>query len=161
MIATEQLIEAFRRNVRIVKMQTDRLTHADSLLQPSMRGNCMNWVLGHVMASRNTILSMLDQETDVATEDLIRYQGDNDPITEDGDGVLKLEDLLDALERSQQKIDKALESATSDVFDRQIKRGDKSVSVGERIFFLYFHETYHTGQTELLRQLAGTDDKVI
>ena len=23
------------------------------------------------------------------------------------------------------------------------------------------HETYHLGQTELLRQLAGTDDKVI
>jgi hypothetical protein len=29
------------------------------------------------------------------------------------------------------------------------------------IAFMYFHETYHTGQTELLRQLAGTDDKVI
>ncbi len=25
---------------------------------------------------------------------------------------------------------------------------------------MYFHETYHLGQTELLRQLAGTNDKV-
>ena len=33
--------------------------------------------------------------------------------------------------------------------------------LSERIFFLYFHETYHVGQTELLRQLTGVDDKVI
>jgi hypothetical protein len=29
----------------------------------------------------------------------------------------------------------------------------------EDIFFLYSHETYHAGQTEVLRQLAGKDDK--
>jgi hypothetical protein len=29
------------------------------------------------------------------------------------------------------------------------------------VFFLYFHETYHVGQTELLRQLAGKNDQVI
>jgi hypothetical protein len=32
---------------------------------------------------------------------------------------------------------------------------------GARLFFYYFHETYHVGQTELLRQLAGRDDKII
>jgi len=31
----------------------------------------------------------------------------------------------------------------------------------KRIFFLYFHETYHVGQTELFRQLAGKDEKLI
>jgi len=25
----------------------------------------------------------------------------------------------------------------------------------------YFHDTYHTGQTDLLRQVAGKHDKVI
>jgi hypothetical protein len=29
------------------------------------------------------------------------------------------------------------------------------------VFFQYFHETYHVGQTELLRQLAGKNDQVI
>ena len=29
------------------------------------------------------------------------------------------------------------------------------------LFFGYFHESYHVGQTELLRQLAGKNDKMI
>ena len=34
-------------------------------------------------------------------------------------------------------------------------------TLGQVVFFLYFHDTYHTGQLEALRQLAGKDDKVI
>jgi uncharacterized damage-inducible protein DinB len=34
-------------------------------------------------------------------------------------------------------------------------------TVGEQLAFLHFHEAYHTGQTEMLRQLAGKNDKVI
>ena len=34
-------------------------------------------------------------------------------------------------------------------------------SRGEQIAFSNWHETYHVGQLELLRQLAGKDDKVI
>ena len=31
----------------------------------------------------------------------------------------------------------------------------------QRLQSLLWHETYHVGQLELLRQLAGTDDKVL
>ena len=34
-------------------------------------------------------------------------------------------------------------------------------SLGEQLSFLSWHETYHVGQTEALRQLAGKNDKVI
>jgi hypothetical protein len=37
----------------------------------------------------------------------------------------------------------------------------RTTTVGQRVLGLYFHETYHVGQLELLRQLAGTGDKVI
>jgi len=33
--------------------------------------------------------------------------------------------------------------------------------VGFWLFFLYFHDSYHVGQTEILRQATGTDDKII
>jgi hypothetical protein len=35
------------------------------------------------------------------------------------------------------------------------------ITLGNRLFFIYYHETYHVGQTELLRQLAGKNDKII
>jgi hypothetical protein len=34
-------------------------------------------------------------------------------------------------------------------------------TVAEKIAFSHWHETYHVGQLELLRQLAGKNDKVI
>jgi hypothetical protein len=34
-------------------------------------------------------------------------------------------------------------------------------TVGKQITFLQWHETYHLGQLEPLRQLAGKNDKVI
>jgi uncharacterized damage-inducible protein DinB len=46
-------------------------------------------------------------------------------------------------------------------FAREIGSGERKTTVGQRAFFLYFHETYHVGQTELFRQLAGKNDKVI
>jgi hypothetical protein len=39
--------------------------------------------------------------------------------------------------------------------------GDREVPVWKRVHFWYFHDTYHVGQTELLRGLAGFTDKVI
>ena len=44
---------------------------------------------------------------------------------------------------------------------REFTSGERKMTVGQRAFFLYFHETYHVGQAEVFRRLAGKDDKVI
>jgi hypothetical protein len=38
---------------------------------------------------------------------------------------------------------------------------DEEETAGQQIRFSHWHETYHVGQLELLRQLAGKNDKVI
>jgi uncharacterized damage-inducible protein DinB len=75
--------------------------------------------------------------------------------------MLQLEDLLARLDQAQEHIAAALEGMDEAALDREITRGERKTTVGRRLFFLYFHETYHVGQTELFRQLAGKDDKVI
>jgi hypothetical protein len=37
----------------------------------------------------------------------------------------------------------------------------REVSLEKAVAGLHWHETYHVGQLELLRQLAGTDDAII
>lgn len=59
MITVTDLIESLERNLYIIKVQTQGLTHADSLLQLPFRGNCLNWVVGHIAANRNTMLYFL------------------------------------------------------------------------------------------------------
>jgi uncharacterized damage-inducible protein DinB len=161
MIDPEQLANAFGLNLNIIRMQTEGLTHEDSLLQPSFRSNCMNWVLGHIATNRNRVLTTLGEEPVLSAEETVRYETSSDPITGEEEGILTLVMLLAALERAQEKIAAALGKITVEELAREIEVGDRTMTLGQRLFGLYFHETYHTGQTEILRQLAGMDDKVI
>jgi hypothetical protein len=161
MIDTAELADAFDRNVRIIESQTAGLTHLDSLLQPAVRGNCLNWVLGHIVVNRNRALRALGVAPAIADALVARYARDSEPVTADRDGVLALETLLEALRHSQESIAAALRRTTAADLAKKLDTAPHITTVGQVLFGLYFHETYHTGQTELLRQLAGKNDRVI
>ena len=160
MISPAQLTEAFARNANVIRMQTEGLTHEDSLRQPLFRGNCLNWVLGHLAQNRDQVLAALGAEPVIGKAGE-RYRRESDPIMEDGPDVLRLNELLEIFDQSQAALAKALGQATEEYLREEISAGQRTAHRNERLFFLYFHETYHVGQTELLRQLAGKDDKVI
>ena len=160
MIQASDLVDAFARNVRVVKMQTEGLTHEDSLRQLPFRGNCLNWVLGHLAASRDDVLEALGEPPVFGTRGT-RYKRGSEPVTEKDGTIVRLEELLVWLERAQECIAVALNRMDEAALSRKLTSSGWDTTVGQRVFFLYFHETYHVGQTELFRQLAGKGDKVI
>ena len=161
MINTNDLVDAFARNVSIIKMQTNGLTHEDSLRQLPFRSNCLNWVLGHIAENRDHVLELLGEPTQIGALGA-RYKRGSDPLTESGNGTLRLEEILDWLDRAQERIAPAIARMDDAAWSRQVTTSNnRTTTVGQRVFFLYFHETYHVGQTELFRQLAGKDDKII
>jgi uncharacterized damage-inducible protein DinB len=160
MINPTDLVGAFARNVSIVKWQTDGLTHEDTLLQLPFRGNCLNWVLGHIAISRDEVLETLG-EPPVMGADGARYKTESDAMLGQDEGTLSLEELIARLERSQERIAATLGCMDEAALARELVFSERKMSVGQRVFFRYFHECYHVGQTELLRQLAGKDDKII
>lgn len=158
MITPQKLAEMFDLNVNVITLQTKELTHADSLLQPPFRGNCLNWVLGHIVANRNRVLELLDQEPIWSSQESALYARESMAITlENQESAMALEKLLADLAHAQEAIADALTGSSPESLSAE-KNGR---TIGDRLFFLYFHETYHVGQTELLRQLAGKDDHVI
>jgi len=161
MISTQELLEAYGRNLSIIQEQTDGLSHEQCLLQPPFRGNCMNWVLGHIAETRNSLLKTLGEEPMMTPAECARYGHGSEPVCAGGEGVIKLERLLAMLQHSQDRFAVLLPRLTPEDLQKLVKDHRGQVTLGNRLFFLYFHDTYHTGQTELLRQLAGTDDKVI
>ena len=161
MISPQQLTDKFDLNIRILQMQIQGLTHADSLLQPPLRGNCLNWVLGHIAVNRDEVLSALGETPLLSKEERGRYQVESDPVMVYSEGIIPLERLMALLLETQERINALLPELTLEDWVREIPSGERVVPLSQHIFSLYFHETYHTGQTELLRQLAGTDDKVI
>ncbi|MEK6255760.1 MAG: DinB family protein [Chloroflexota bacterium] len=161
MINLEQLGKEFKRNTSIVDLQTKLLTHEDSLLQPESRGNCMNWVLGHMLDSRDRVLNMLGEERLVMLDQKEIYTNGSDPITEDGEHVIKLERLLEMFQIGQERIESGIRQLDVKKLDEMVGKEGREVRFGDRLHFWYFHDTYHTGQLEYLRQLTGVDDQVI
>ncbi|HEX2621431.1 MAG TPA: hypothetical protein VHL11_14835, partial [Phototrophicaceae bacterium] len=58
---SEMFCNLFDTTYGVLKRQVDGLTHEDSLLQLPFRGNCLNWILGHLITSRNDILELLGE----------------------------------------------------------------------------------------------------
>ncbi len=161
MIEPKDLVDAFANNLSIIRQQCDGLTHADSLRQLPFRGNCLNWVLGHIAENRDGILKLLGQPPALGEAKTARYGYGSEPVTGEGAGVLTLGELLAALEQAQAGIASGLARVTPGELAREIDLGWRKGPLGQCLFFLYWHETYHTGQAEPLRQLAGKNDHVI
>jgi len=156
----QALLQSFRLTNHILKLQTDGLSHADSVLQPPFRGNCLNWVVGHIIEGRDSALKLMGKEPLLDDWSAVRYKTDSEPITSN-EQALPLEDLLKALDLSQQRIETSLERTTPDELGRSVQFRGSEQLLGQAIAGLHWHETYHTGQLELLRQLAGTNDAII
>lgn len=157
MLTADELIGHFERNRRIVAAQCDGLTHADSLIQPPFAANCLNWTVGHLVVHRDKTLKTMGADGVLDAETFARYTNESDPVFEDGPDIRRLEELLAAMDESQTRLAETIAAADMDAPSGH----ERFPTVGQRIRFLYFHDTYHTGQTELLRALAGKTDRVI
>jgi uncharacterized damage-inducible protein DinB len=115
--------------------------------------------MGHIIVNRDKILITLGKPPIFEEPESIRYQRGADPITEP-ELAVSLETLLEALEESQELIVTSLKEADAGSLDAlvDVERGR---TVRDRVEFLQWHETYHSGQLEILRQLAGVDDAII
>jgi hypothetical protein len=143
-------------------MQTKDMTQAESLIQLPFRANCMNWIVGHVVTNRNTLMSLLGEAPALEASLAERYTRDSQPIGAEDVGVLPLETLVGALESSQERLAAALGGLGPEDMEREVVGpGGRQTRLGSALFFFYFHDTYHVGQTEILRQASGKDDKVI
>lgn len=156
MISADLIARYFSLNHRVIHRQTDGLTHEDSLLQPPFRGNCLNWVLGHIVANRNQVLTLLGEDPIWREEEAASYVSDSEPITSSVKAH-RLEKIIEDLDRSQERLNAALERVSPE----RLAEMEGDSTVGQQLTGLFWHEAYHTGQTEYLRQLAGKNDKVI
>ena len=156
---SEEMIRYFERTTYIVNAQAEGLAHADSLLQPQPRGNCFNWVLGHIVDNRDRALVMFGETAVLSTEEATLYCRGSKPIT-DGDTAVPLVRLLTDFNDQHGRIIAALGQIGDSRF-AEVINAEKGSTFGDRLAFLHWHETYHVGQLELLRQLAGTDDAII
>lgn len=101
MITPQKLVNGFGLNLRLINLQTEGLSHADSLIQTPYNINCLNWVAGHITVNRDNVLELLGVERLLSETQTKRYQRGSEPIRAEDPGILQLEDLLETLGRAR------------------------------------------------------------
>ena len=155
------LAKMFRVSHGALLMNLEGIDHERSLVQPSPAGNCINWVLAHIIASRDQLFGLLGLEPALG-EAGKRYRRSSEPVR-GAEEALPFADLIGALERSQERLVSALseipDERLADPFDGARYPG-RPTHVGDLLLFVHFHETYHVGQVGLLRRLAGMEGAI-
>jgi hypothetical protein len=161
MITASQLADGFSLNTRLILLQTQDVSHVESLTQTPYNINSLNWVVGHIAVNRDRVLLLIGEKPLLTESETTRYHTGSEPVREDSENIVPLAHLLEVLNQGQELISKLMPTLPTEELDRKIQIDDHETTVGARLFGLYFHDTYHTGQTDLLRQVSGKNDHLI
>ena len=153
------LAAGFDASQYAVRVNLDGLTHEQSLVRPEPGGNCVNWIAGHILVARGSILKRLGGEPHLEGEEAGLY-GRGAETFGDGEGALDIDRLRAGLEATGKEIATRLRAADPDLLDAEIDPSTlpmplEEATVGTLLTFLLFHEGYHVGQLGLGRRLVG------
>jgi uncharacterized damage-inducible protein DinB len=141
----------------VVRLNVDGVSHAESLIQPQSGGNCLNWVLGHLVAIYGEALPLLGQQPVRPREELSHYQRGAPPITDPAD-ALPLEKLKDAWEEACARVDAGLAALSEARLAESVPlspTNDPNETMGSLLATVLFHQAYHSGQLGTLRRIVG------
>jgi hypothetical protein len=161
MITKDEFARMLSHELDILSRQMEGITHQESLFQPQPGGNCLNWVIGHLVGNLEIILSVLGGAAPSGMPDLAHYGFGSEPVHADEPGVIELPVLIDAYALLTKTITDHLAQMGETDFDQEIEFWQGQSRRGYIAFFYFFHNTYHIGQLEQLRNLAGKTEKVI
>jgi uncharacterized damage-inducible protein DinB len=145
------LSKLFEMNYEAMFRNLEGITHEESLVQPRPAGNTINWILGHILATRNRLHQLLRLEEAWSAALAHRYTG------LDGAGwtpaaAVDLRSIASELARSQQQLMAAFDDMSQQTL---AARANDGRTLAEVLGFFHFHEAYHTGQIAVVRRIVG------
>ena len=162
-VVTERIgeVEVWRHTAHIVhtvvRMCASDFSQEESLMQPEPNGNCLNWVLGHLMCVYDKILPALGQAPVIGVERLERYARGSAVLCEANEAI-ELKELLSAWDESVTRLDAGLAQLTPERLDEPAPFSPTNYqkeTMRSLLTTIFFHQAYHTGQAGILRRMAG------
>lgn len=159
-------IESLRHQARmthqVVRMNLEGITHEESLRGPEPAGNCLNWVVGHLVAIYGHVLPLLGQEPALDPPEVARYDRGSAPLTDPAE-ALPLERLLDAWDEASRRFDAGLAGLAPEALDRPAPfspGNEPDETVRSLLVTVVYHQGYHSGQTGILRRTTGREGAI-
>jgi hypothetical protein len=139
----------------VVEQNIASITHNDSLVQPQDDGNCLNWVLGHMVRTRIMQTQLLGITSPYELEKYAEY--DTTPI-KNGDHALSWESLVEQFRALQEPINEGLSRLTDEQMAAKAPFSptqNPEETIGSLLAGISYHEAYHAGQLGILRRVCG------
>jgi uncharacterized damage-inducible protein DinB len=153
----ELLVRMFALAHGALHTNLEGVTDAESLVQPEPGGNCIQWAVAHIVATRDQVARLLGAQPVLAPELGKRFTRPAAPIADHRD-ARPLADWIADLDRSQERLGAAIAALSTDrltaPFDGARLPG-RPKTLAEALAFFHFHESYHVGQVGLMRRIAG------
>ncbi len=142
---------------RVFDKNLGDVSHEESLAAPEQGGNCLNWVVGHVTRTRNMALASMGQQSPYPMQDFAAYD-DRGGARFSRETALPIDELRRRYKAMQEPLVRTIGSMSAELLagkPPQNMTGDPNETVGSNLATFVFHETYHVGQTGVLRRVAG------
>lgn len=156
-MSQKTLVEQFRFCEYVMKKVLGGISHEESLLSPEPDVNCINWVIGHVVYTRNRVIGLVGKESLYPDNKFERYKQSSKPISPE-EKIIQLDESIYAFEKIHTEFMDDLMGLSDDALDKMAPSsagGNDEDTVGSRLAIIACHEAYHIGQIGLLRRLAG------
>jgi hypothetical protein len=156
------LISLYEFSYGAIKRNLEGISNEETLMVPQPSGNCINWVLGYVVAARRLVLRLAGASP-IEPEVLDRYGRGSVALVE-GEAPADLATLRGLLDDSQQLLLPALAQlspeALASPIPEKFRRPPLTGSVADALARMNAHENYHNGQLGLLRRLVGKEGAI-
>ena len=136
-----------------IKMQIEGLTHADSMKQLPFPANCMNWNIGHIMVYQEEYLGAIDGKSSADANEFAIYGAGSEPL-KDSEKAIPLDTLIERLDTSAARLKTAFLSLPAEKLNEPHQSHAGNSLDDYLLFYVVFHEAYHLGLLEILRELA-------
>ncbi len=154
MLSITGYLSNLERNAAYLRDHVAGLQHVHSLVQPPVQGNCINWIVGHVLCYRNYIHQICGLVEVVPLVAAARYARGSAPVLADGPELLRFEEQVAAYERSQASVIATLPGLSESAMAEVVSAADFTMPRGDLLTMFMRHESYHLGQLEWLRVWA-------
>ena len=143
-MASDEVKLIMKYNDFVLNKNLEGISQEDSLKRPDDKVNIINWVVGHIVTSRDDLLEDVSGKRHLQDE-YSKYYGRGKQLP-DNDSALDIETIKKDYTRLTDEITKVLDE------------GDDEKD--QRVAFFMFHESYHAGQLGVLRKLLGKEGKM-
>ncbi len=152
---TNSLVSQLQLTSYVMQKNLAGLSHEETLQSPEGGGNCMNWVVGHIVRGRVMLQTVLGQDPMFDLDELAIY---NDKPLANANRAMPIEELLKRFDALQDPLATGLAGVPAEMLSKKAPfspANNPDETVGSLLAAFLFHEAYHVGQTGIQRRGLG------